>query len=141
VKDNSTVGRPSSGLKKPNHCSNGVPVIPKNDSMEIIPNGHVKGHHSDVTEDEPPAVNGHKEDGGRETVNSRGRSRERQSPRVHRGEDSHLHFMILIFINGYVKWFPVTMEWHGMSLGCRWRRWPPEMEGSCECVQKAVVDS
>jgi hypothetical protein len=97
VKDNSTVGRPSSGSKKPNHCSNGAPVIPKNDSTGIIPNGHinglaiknhVNGHHNNITEDAvPPAEDGHAEGGGRETVNSRGRSRERHSPRVHRGEE------------------------------------------------------
>ncbi|KDR11486.1 Acyl-CoA-binding domain-containing protein 5 [Zootermopsis nevadensis] len=94
VKENSTVGRSLSGSKKPNYYSNGVPMIPKNDSTEIIPNGHingvaiknhVNGHHSHIAEDAvPPAMDGLGEEGGRETVNSRGRSRERHSPRVHR---------------------------------------------------------
>lgn len=96
-KDSSTVGRPSSGSKKPSHCSNGVPVIPNNDLTGVIPNGHindlgvknhVNGHHNHITEDAlPPAENGLGEGGGRETVNSRGRSRERHSPRVQRGEE------------------------------------------------------
>jgi len=24
---------------------------------------------------------------------------------------------------------------HGVSLGCRWRRWPPHMEGSCKYIE------
>jgi hypothetical protein len=104
VKDSSTVGRPLSGSKKLNHCSNGVPVIQKNDSTGIVPNGHINGstiinhvndNHSHITESEVPlTVNGLGEGGGKETMNSRGRSRERHSPRIHRGENS-LSFMIV----------------------------------------------
>jgi hypothetical protein len=96
VRDNSTVGVPSSGLKKPNHCSNGIPVIPKSDSTGIILNGHinglaiknhVNGHHSHIAEDAVRPGDGHREGRGRETVDSRGRSRERHSPVSHRGEE------------------------------------------------------
>lgn len=94
VKDNSTVSRPSSGSKKLNHCSNGIPMIQMNDSTGIVPNSlingsaimnHVNGYHNHITEDDTfPAVKGHAEVEGRETVNRRGRSRERHSPGVQR---------------------------------------------------------
>jgi hypothetical protein len=36
----------------------------------------------------------------------------------------------------------VTTAWHhGASSGCGWRRWPPDMEGSCEHTDLAVADS
>ncbi|GFG37502.1 hypothetical protein Cfor_09564 [Coptotermes formosanus] len=95
VKDNSTLSRPSSGSKKLNHCSNGIPVIQKTDSAGIVPHGltngsaimnHVNGHHNHITEDDmSPAVNGHAEVAeGREAVNRRGRSRERHNPGIQR---------------------------------------------------------
>jgi hypothetical protein len=102
VKDNSTLSRPSSGSKKLNHCSNGIPVIQKTDSAGIVPHGltngsaimnHVNGHHNHITEDDmSPAVNGHAEVAeGREAVNRRGRSRERHNPGIQRGEYSHFN--------------------------------------------------
>jgi hypothetical protein len=120
VKDSSTVGRPSSGSKKLSHCSNGLPMIQKNDSIGIVPNGHISDSaiinhvsdlHSYITESEAVlTVNGLGEGGGgKETMNSRGRSRERHSPRVHRGENSCLNFMIVgivIFITGGCKIVP-----------------------------------
>jgi hypothetical protein len=81
-KDNPTLSRPSSGSKKLNHCSNANAVIQKNDSPGIVSNGlingsafmnHVNGH-AEVVEE-------------RETVNRRGRSRERHSPGMQWGED------------------------------------------------------
>jgi hypothetical protein len=86
-------------------------MIQKNDSTGIIPNGHinhVSDLHSHITESEVAlTVNGlGEEGGGKETVNSRGRSRERHSPRIQRGENSHLDFMIVgiaIFITGGCK--------------------------------------
>jgi hypothetical protein len=30
----------------------------------------------------------------------------------------------------HVRWIPLS-QWHGMSLGCEWRKQPPDMEGSC----------
>jgi len=30
---------------------------------------------------------------------------------------------------------------HGMSSGCGWRRWPPDVEGSCIYTQKVIMDS
>jgi hypothetical protein len=30
---------------------------------------------------------------------------------------------------------PLTMAWHGMSLGYRWCRWPPNMKGNCEYTE------
>jgi hypothetical protein len=64
--------------------------------------------HSPIIESEVAlTVNGLGEGGGgKETVNSRGRSRERHNPRIHRGENSHLDFMtvgIVIFITGGCK--------------------------------------
>jgi hypothetical protein len=98
MRENSSVGRPLSGSKKPNHCSNGGPIIQKNDSTGIVPNGHINGsatinhvsdHHNQITENEvAPTVNGLGEEEGRDTVSSRGRSRERYSPRIHRGENN-----------------------------------------------------
>ncbi|PNF29158.1 hypothetical protein B7P43_G11862 [Cryptotermes secundus] len=95
VKESSTVGRPLSGSKKLNHCNHGVAMIQKNDSTGIVSNGHINGSaiinhvsdlHSHITESEVAVtVNGLGEGvGGKETVNSRGRSRERHSPRIQR---------------------------------------------------------
>jgi len=25
--------------------------------------------------------------------------------------------------------------WHGTFLGCGWRKWPPDMEGSCKYIE------
>jgi len=25
--------------------------------------------------------------------------------------------------------------WHGASWGCRWRRWPPDMENGCRYIE------
>jgi hypothetical protein len=30
---------------------------------------------------------------------------------------------------------------HAASSVCGWRKWPPDMEGSCEYTEKAVADS
>jgi hypothetical protein len=38
-----------------------------------------------------------------------------------------------------IKWVPVT--WHGASLGCGWRRWPPDVEGNCVYIEQAVMNS
>jgi hypothetical protein len=35
----------------------------------------------------------------------------------------------------YVPHYVHLSPWHGMSLGCRWRRKPPNMEGSCKYIQ------
>ncbi|XP_069703645.1 acyl-CoA-binding domain-containing protein 4 isoform X1 [Periplaneta americana] len=88
IKDTATVGKSPPVGKKSSHHTNGVAVITKNDPAEIISNGHVSsetimngvnGHHNhNMDEGTPPAVNGH---GG---LNDRGRSRERNSPRVQR---------------------------------------------------------
>lgn len=29
---------------------------------------------------------------------------------------------------------------HGTFSGCRWRRWPPELEGGSHYIEKAVAD-
>jgi hypothetical protein len=29
--------------------------------------------------------------------------------------------------------------WYGVSSGCGWRRWPPDMEGSYEYIEDAVL--
>jgi hypothetical protein len=34
---------------------------------------------------------------------------------------------------GFFSGFLITKA-HGSSLGCRWRRWPPDMEGSCKYI-------
>jgi len=31
--------------------------------------------------------------------------------------------------------------WHGASFACRWRIQPPDMKGSCEYIERAVIDS
>jgi hypothetical protein len=105
VKDSSTVGKPISGSKKLNHCSNGVPVIQKNDSTEIVSNGHITGsaiinhmsdHQNHITKSELAlTVNGLGDKEEEDPVNSRGRARERYNPRIHRGENNHLNFMIV----------------------------------------------
>jgi len=90
VKDNPPLSRPSSGSKKLNHCSNAIPMIQKNDSTGIVSNGLING--SAIMNH----VNGHAEVGEeRETVGRRGRSSERHSPLILRGEDSHLHCMFV----------------------------------------------
>jgi len=90
VKDNPPLSRPSSGSKKLNHCSNAIPVIQKNDSTGIVSNGLING--SAIMNH----VNGHAEVGEeRETVGRRGRSSERHSPLILRGEDSHFHCMFV----------------------------------------------
>jgi len=30
--------------------------------------------------------------------------------------------------------------WDSMCSSCGWRRWPPDMEGSCKYIEKAVMD-
>lgn len=106
VKDSATVGKPVSGSKKLNHCSNGVPMIQNSDSTEIVSNGHINGsaiinrvsdHQNHITESDGVAlmVNGLGDEEEKDTVNRRGRSRERNSPRIHRGENSHLDLLIV----------------------------------------------
>jgi len=29
----------------------------------------------------------------------------------------------------------------GKSSGCRWRRWPADVEGSCKYIESVVADS
>jgi hypothetical protein len=29
--------------------------------------------------------------------------------------------------------------WHGTSSACRWRRWPPDIEGSCKYTEYTVA--
>jgi hypothetical protein len=38
----------------------------------------------------------------------------------------------------HAKWVPVgpLLPRHGASPGCGWRRQPPDMEGSCEYIEK-----
>jgi hypothetical protein len=88
-------------------------MIQMNDSTGIVPNSlingsaimnHVNGYHNHITEDDTfPAVKGHAEVEGRETVNRRGRSRERHSPGVQRGEYSHFNciFMYILVLHSY----------------------------------------
>jgi hypothetical protein len=33
------------------------------------------------------------------------------------------------------------VNWAGTSSGCGWRRWPPDMKGSCNYIEEAVMDS
>jgi hypothetical protein len=103
----------------------------KNDSTGIVPNGHINGSaiinhvsdlHSHITESEVAVtVNGLGEGGGgKDTVNSRGRSRERHSPRIQRGENNRLDFMIVgivIFVSRGCKIVPqdqLLLQTHGM---------------------------
>jgi hypothetical protein len=89
-------------------------VIQKSDSTEIVPNSfingsaimnHVIGHHNHIMEDDmPPAVNGHANVGeGKETVNRRGRSRERHNPGMQKGENSNSDciFMLVLVLHSF----------------------------------------
>lgn len=116
VKDNSALSRPSSGSKKLNHCNNAIPVIQKNDSPGIVSNGFING--SAIINH----VNGHAEVGEeRDTVNRRGRSRERHSSGIQRGEDSHFNciFVSIIVVHSYRttdKILILILIWEDKSL-------------------------
>jgi len=35
----------------------------------------------------------------------------------------------------------VLSPWHGASSCYRWRRWSPDIKGSCKYIEAVVVDS
>jgi hypothetical protein len=65
-----------------------------------------------------------------------------QAPIIHKNMNKPLSLVgFMSFIN-VVKFIEVIFCWvgplspgHGASSGCRWRRWPPDMEGSCKYIE------